>query len=91
MPLEGTEGAFLPCTFWLASVLARIGEVNEAEQMLDKVDVAFGQLGVYPEEADPRTGAALGNIPLVFSHSKHMKAVMDDAKAKCGTRSKLFV
>lgn len=36
MPLEGTEGAFLPCTFLLASVLALIGEVEEAEQILDK-------------------------------------------------------
>jgi GH15 family glucan-1,4-alpha-glucosidase len=82
MPLDGLEAAFVPCTFWLASVLARMGNTDEADEILDKVDAAFGQLGIYPEEADPLTGAALGNMPLIFSHAEHLKAVMDYAKAK---------
>jgi GH15 family glucan-1,4-alpha-glucosidase len=82
MPLDGLESAFLPCTFWMASILARMGQTGEAEAILDKVDAAFGQLGIFPEEADPLTGAALGNMPLIFSHAEHLKAVMDYAKAK---------
>jgi GH15 family glucan-1,4-alpha-glucosidase len=82
LPLDGMEGAFLPCTFWLASVLARAGQPDEAEKILDRVDAAFGRLGLYPEEIDPKTDSALGNMPLVFSHAEHLKAVMDYAKAK---------
>jgi GH15 family glucan-1,4-alpha-glucosidase len=82
MSLDGLESAFLPCTFWLSSVLASMGQTDEAEEILEKVDAAFGQLGIYPEEADPLTGAAIGNIPLIFSHAEHLKAVMDLAKAK---------
>jgi GH15 family glucan-1,4-alpha-glucosidase len=82
MPLDGMEGAFLPCSFWLASALARMGQVDEVEQILDNVDAAFGQLGIYPEEVDPSTGTALGNMPLLFSHAEYLKAVMDYAKAK---------
>jgi GH15 family glucan-1,4-alpha-glucosidase len=81
MPLDGMESAFLPCTFWLASALARQGKREEAEKILDRVDAAFGDLGIYPEEADPTTGAALGNMPMIFSHAEHLKAVMDYAKA----------
>jgi GH15 family glucan-1,4-alpha-glucosidase len=81
LPLNGLEGAFLPCTFWLASTLARSGQHEEAKAILDRVDKAFGQLGIYPEEIDPDTGAALGNMPMIFSHAEHLKAVMDYAKS----------
>jgi GH15 family glucan-1,4-alpha-glucosidase len=80
MPLDGMEAAFLPCTFWLASTLARQGQRDEAEAILDRVENAFGQLGIYPEEADPGSNAALGNMPMIFSHAEYLKAVMDCAK-----------
>jgi GH15 family glucan-1,4-alpha-glucosidase len=81
MSLDGLENAFLPCTFWLASALARQGEQDEAEKILDRVDEAFGELGIYPEEIEPESRAARGNMPMIFSHAEHMKAVMDYAKA----------
>jgi GH15 family glucan-1,4-alpha-glucosidase len=81
MPLDGMESAFLPCTFWLASALARQGKQGEAEKILNRVDSAFGALGIYPEEVDPESGAARGNMPMIFSHAEHLKAVMDYAKA----------
>lgn len=82
LPLAGLEGAFIPCSFWLASALARIGRVDEAEAVLDRVESAFAALGLLPEEIDLDTGEALGNMPLVFSHAEHLKAVMDCAKAR---------
>ena len=72
---------FLPCSFWLASTLSRLRQQGEAEKILDRVDQAFGQLGIYPEEVDVHSGVALGNIPMIFSHAEHLKAVMDYAKA----------
>ncbi|NUO73644.1 MAG: glycoside hydrolase family 15 protein, partial [Frateuria sp.] len=81
MPLDGLEAAFVPCTFWLASALARAGRTAEARQILDHVDRSFGEPGLFAEEFDPRTGQALGNHPLLFSHAEHLRAVMDLAKS----------
>lgn len=89
LPLGGVEGAFLPCTFWLASTLARMGRRDEADKVLDRVETVFGTLALLPEEVDPGTGEALGNMPLVFSHAEHLKAVMDRAKASVGTHAML--
>jgi GH15 family glucan-1,4-alpha-glucosidase len=83
--LEALEGAFLPCTFWLASCLARMGRPDEAREVLGKVEARFGTLGIFPEEIDPASGSWLGNAPLLFSHAEHLKAVMDYAKARPAT------
>lgn len=91
MPLDGMEGAFLPCTFWLASTLARQGHHGEAEAILNRVDGAFDRLGIYPEEVDPQTNTALGNMPMVFSHAEHLKAVMDYAKSGVLTKMEMMV
>ncbi|MBA3575812.1 MAG: hypothetical protein H0W37_12840 [Pseudonocardiales bacterium] len=77
LPLDGVEGAFIPCTFWLVSALAKTGRHDEAERLLKQVEEFYGPLGLFSEQADPRTGAALGNTPLLFSHAEHLKAGMD--------------
>lgn len=81
MPLDGLEAAFVPCTFWLASALARAGRADEARALIERVERSFGQCGLFSEEFDPRSGQALGNYPLLFSHAEHLRAVMDLAKA----------
>lgn len=67
LPLAKFEGAFLLCTFWLATDYAQDGRVELAEQILAKVEVSVGDLGLLAEEIDARSGAFLGNIPLLFS------------------------
>lgn len=81
LPLDGLEAAFLPCTFWLASALARMGRSDEARELLQRVDRSCATPGLYPEEFEPATGRTLGNYPLLFSHAEHLRAVMDLAKA----------
>lgn len=80
--LDGLEGAFVPCTFWLASALAKLERTDEARAVLERAEAAFGPLGLYAEEFDPVRGEALGNFPLLFSHAEHLRAVMDLAKAQ---------
>lgn len=80
-PWTGLEGAFLPCTFWFAWALAKLGRTEDARAVLENVDRAF-ELGLYAEEFDPGRAQALGNHPLLFSHAEHLKAVMDLAKAQ---------
>lgn len=81
LPLDGLEGAFLPCTFWMASALARLKHTGEARELLERVNQAFHGRGLYSEEFDPVAARALGNFPLLFSHAEHLKAVMDLAMA----------
>lgn len=37
---------------------ARQGKQEEAAEILSRVEGAFGELGIYPEEVDPVSGAA---------------------------------
>ncbi len=65
--LDSLEGAFSPCSFWLAESLARAGRVDEAHVMLEKMLTCSNHVGLYAEELGPK-GEALGNFPQAFTH-----------------------
>jgi GH15 family glucan-1,4-alpha-glucosidase len=66
--LEGEEGAFSICTFWLAQALAMIGERERAERVFRRMLRHANHVGLYSEEIDPLTGEFLGNFPQAFTH-----------------------
>jgi GH15 family glucan-1,4-alpha-glucosidase len=66
--LEGDEGTFLLCTFWLAEAQALAGEVDKARQTFSTAAGFCNDLGLLAEEVDPKTGELLGNFPQAFSH-----------------------
>ncbi|GAA1363594.1 glycoside hydrolase family 15 protein [Streptomyces beijiangensis] len=66
--LEGDEGAFLACSFWLADDLAMIGRVDEARKLFEKLLSLRNDLGLLAEEWDPRLKRQVGNFPQAFSH-----------------------
>ncbi|MCX4509926.1 MULTISPECIES: glycoside hydrolase family 15 protein [Streptomyces] len=66
--LEGDEGAFLACSFWLADDLAMIGRVDEARRLFEKLLSLRNDLGLLAEEWDPRLQRQVGNFPQAFSH-----------------------
>lgn len=76
------EGAFLPCTFWLAAAHALAGNVERAERILERCESLAGDLGVFAEEVDVRSSAFLGNTPLLFSQVEYVRARLEVARAQ---------
>jgi alpha,alpha-trehalase len=66
--LEGDEGAFLLCSFWLVDNYALQGRVDEALRLYDSLCARATPLGLLSEQIDPPSGAFLGNFPQAFSH-----------------------
>ncbi len=75
IPLGQYEGAFFPCTFWLATILARMGRREEAETILDRAEKLAGPVGLFAEGVDARSGDFLGNTPLLFSQITYVRAI----------------
>jgi GH15 family glucan-1,4-alpha-glucosidase len=68
-PSDKSEGAFAMCSFWEAEFLALGGGTLDAAKKLFEHLLSFqNDLGLYAEEIDPKTGAALGNFPQAFTH-----------------------
>lgn len=74
--LDGPEGAFLPCSFWLVQALAVSGSVAEATALFDELVALGGPLGLFAEEADPRSGDLLGNYPQSLTHAALLQAAL---------------
>jgi GH15 family glucan-1,4-alpha-glucosidase len=66
--LEGEEGSFLLCTFWLAQALAMSGRTERARAVFERAVVFVNDVGLLAEEVDTVTGELLGNFPQAFSH-----------------------
>ncbi|MEO6711378.1 MAG: glycoside hydrolase family 15 protein, partial [Planctomycetota bacterium] len=62
------EGAFLPCTCWLADALALIGEREQAERLFEELLKLGNDVGLFSEEYDPLSRQMLGNFPQALTH-----------------------
>lgn len=91
LPVGEFEGAFLPCTFWLATTYAKAGQPDRAETILAQAEAATGALDLFAEEVDARSGAFLGNYPLLFAQVEYVRAVLELAKARPLDKARLMV
>ncbi len=66
--LPAGEGAFLPCTFWLADNLALLGRLPDARRVFGQLLSIRNDVGLLSEEYDPAARRLLGNFPQAFSH-----------------------
>jgi GH15 family glucan-1,4-alpha-glucosidase len=70
--IQGDEGTFNVCTFWLVDALTRSGHrdpklLDDARLIFERVLGYANHLGLYAEETGLR-GEALGNFPQAFTH-----------------------
>ena len=84
-PLGDFEGAFLPCTFWLSTAYAKVGDYAKAEAILQNAEKLAGPLGLFAEGVDGRSKEFLGNTPLVFSHTEYIRAVLAISEGDSGS------
>src|SRR5207302_9042898 len=87
--LEGSEGTFLLCTFWLAHALALAGEVERARTVFERAAAFVNDVGLLSEEVDEETGELLGNFPQAFSHIGLINAawaISEAERSERGTR-----
>jgi GH15 family glucan-1,4-alpha-glucosidase len=80
--LPGSEGTFLPCTFWLIDNLIGQNRLNEAEELLAKTLHSSSPLGLFAEEYDPLTGEILGNYPQALSHIGFINSAVSLCRAR---------
>jgi GH15 family glucan-1,4-alpha-glucosidase len=73
------EGAFLPCSFWLADALALLDRHDEASELFERLLGLRNDVGLLSEEYDPRARRLVGNFPQAFSHI----ALVDTASNLC--------
>lgn len=88
--LEGHEGTFNICSFWLVEALAKANRLEEARLALEHMLTYANHVGLYAEET-ATTGEALGNFPQAFTHLALIHACLsvDEAMNKVLSRSYL--
>jgi GH15 family glucan-1,4-alpha-glucosidase len=80
-PVSPGEGAFGICSFWSVEYLALGGgSVEEARHLFERLCGYANDVGLFAEEIDPGTGAALGNFPQAFTHVGLINAALSIAR-----------
>jgi alpha,alpha-trehalase len=80
--LEGEEGTFLLCTFWLAQAQALAGELDQAKATFERAVAYANDVGLLAEEVDVGGAEMIGNYPQAFSHIGLVNAAWAIAQAE---------
>jgi GH15 family glucan-1,4-alpha-glucosidase len=66
--LEGNEGAFLACSFWMVDNYTLQRRMDEARSLFEHLLSLRNDVGLLAEEYDAKERRQLGNFPQAFSH-----------------------
>jgi alpha,alpha-trehalase len=80
--LQGEQGSFVICSFWMVSALSAINEHRLARLLCEKLLAHASPLELYAEAIDGKSGRHLGNFPQAFTHLALINAVMNVIQAE---------
>jgi GH15 family glucan-1,4-alpha-glucosidase len=88
--VQGREGTFNLCSFWLVEALTRAGDVNpekldEARLLFERMLGYANHLGLFSEQTG-LSGEALGNFPQALTHLSLISAAFNLDRRLGGTR-----
>ncbi len=66
--MDGGEGAFLACSFWMADNLVLLGRRDEAAGIFEQVAGVANDVGLLSEEFDVSGKRLVGNFPQALTH-----------------------
>ena len=72
-----TEGAFLPCSFWLADYYQLIGRRKEADRLLNRLLKIRNDVGLLSEEYHVEKRLLVGNFPQALSHVALVNTILN--------------
>jgi GH15 family glucan-1,4-alpha-glucosidase len=87
--IEGDEGTFNACTFWLVEALVRAAgrtdrsRLSQARLIFEQMIGYANHVGLFAEETGP-AGEALGNFPQAFTHLSLISAATNLDRALGG-------
>jgi len=74
--IEGEEGFFSMCSFWLIEGMTRCGQLEEARLRFEEMLSFANHLGIYAEQT-AFDGEACGNFPQAFTHLSLISAAFN--------------
>jgi len=86
--LDGREGAFLACSFWLADAYVLSGRYDDAQDLFERLLGLRNDLGLLAEEYDAVNKRLVGNFPQAFSHIGLINTAHNLAKARGPARQR---
>ena len=84
--MKSREGTFGICAFWRVDYLARLGQIDKADELFESLLGRGSDLGLFAEEIDADSNAALGNFPQAFTHIGLINAAIAIKDAREGRR-----
>ncbi len=82
------EGAFLPCSFWLADNWTLMGRHADARSLFARLVALCNDVGLLSEEYDAARGRLVGNFPQAFSHVSLVNTACNLASVERGPASR---
>lgn len=85
------EGAFLPCSFWLADSLVLTGRRREGEALFERLLALSNDVGLLAEEYDARGRHMRGNFPQALTHmalinTARLLSITDEQAKRAGAQ-----